>query len=71
VDTEYFNWDLGLRKKPDIQKKPFATFLSIAIFVMVTVSKVVLINATVFSVWAVLSLFNFELTKHKYQEMQD
>lgn len=64
VDTEDFNWDTGLRKNPDIQKKPFATFLSTAIFLMVTVSKVVLIRATVSSVCVVLSLFNFEPTKH-------
>lgn len=50
------------------QEKPFTTFLSAVILGTVTVSKVILISATMFSAWVVLSLFNFELTNHLWHQ---
>lgn len=62
VDNEYFSQDVEFRKDPDTNN-----FLSATIFRIATVSKVILISATMFSAitffaWVLLSLFNFELT---------
>lgn len=67
MDTEYFTQDVEFRKIL-AQEKPFTTFLSAVIFGTVTVSKVILILATMFSAWVVLSLFNFELTNHLWHQ---